>query len=120
MSNNGQILVESNIKQNKKSFNECFDIKDLITCKLVVPFHVLHDPRMLECGTSVCLKCIESRINSESILSCPNCNNMHSISNSHSLIVNKNLQSFINSNLKQINENFNNQLEDSICASQNK
>ena len=88
MSNNGQILVEANIKQKKKSFNECFDIIDLITCKLVLPFHVLHDPRMLECGTSVCLKCIESRKNSESILSCPNCNNMHFISNSHSLIIN--------------------------------
>ena len=94
---------------------------DLIMCKLVAPYHVVNDPRMLDCGASACHRCIASCKDAERNLKCPYCNGVHKIPlDSNKLIVNKNLQSFIKINLKQINDNFSKQLEDSMFALERK
>ena len=94
---------------------------DLIMCKLVAPFHVVNDPRLLECGSSACYQCIVSTRDSERNLKCPYCNNVHKIpADANKLIVNKNLQNFLKVNLKQINQSFSKHLEDSMFALERK
>jgi uncharacterized C2H2 Zn-finger protein len=94
---------------------------DLIMCKLVAPFHVVNDPRLLECGSSACYQCIVSTRDSERNLKCPYCNNVHKIpADANKLIVNKNLQNFLKINLKQINQSFSKHLEDSMFALERK
>ncbi len=69
-------------------------------CKLSSPFHVVNDPRLLECGSSGCYECILSSRNAENNLNCPYCNNVHSLpADVNKLIVNKNLQAFVKSSL---------------------
>ena len=101
--------------------DENLGIIDLITCKFVIPFHVLNDPRLLECGSSACLRCIQECRDTECNLKCPNCKIIHNTPvDSNKLIVNNNLQSFINSYLKVKNDKFQNKLQNSFITWESK
>ena len=103
------------------SSNSNTALLDLITCKLVAPFHVVNDPRMLDCGSSACFSCIMSSKDSERNLKCPYCNKIHTIPMDTSKIVaNKNLQNFLKINFRQLNQGFSKQLEDSMFALERK
>ncbi|RNA23876.1 leucine-rich repeat-containing 45 [Brachionus plicatilis] len=103
VSNNGTALIE------------------MIMCKLVTPFHVINDPRLLECGSSACLDCILSAKDSDRNLKCPYCNGIHKVPNDTSkLISNKNLQTFLKINFADLNQNFSKQLEDSMYVLEQK
>ncbi|CAF0709214.1 unnamed protein product [Brachionus calyciflorus] len=94
---------------------------EMIMCKLVTPFHVINDPRLLECGSSACLDCIMSIKDNDRNLKCPYCNNIHKIPvDTSKLISNKNLQTFLKINFADLNQNFNKQLEDSMFALEQK
>lgn len=92
---------------------------DLIMCKMVAPFHVVNDPRILECGSSACYQCIISSKDQDRNLKCPYCNNIHKI-DANKLPVNKNLNQFLKFNFRQINQSFSKQLEDSMFALERK
>jgi hypothetical protein len=103
------------------SSNSNTALLDLITCKLVAPFHVVNDPRMLDCGSSACFSCIMSSKDSERNLKCPYCNKIHTIPMDTSKIVaHKSLQNFLKINFRQINQGFSKQLEDSMFALERK
>ena len=94
---------------------------EMIMCKLVTPFHVINDPRLLECGSSACFDCIMSVKDNDRNLKCPYCNGIHKIPVDNSkLISNKNLQTFLKINFADLNHNFNKQLEDSMTAFERK
>lgn len=94
---------------------------EMIMCKLVAPFHVINDPRLLECGSSACFDCIMTLKDNERNLKCPYCNTMHKIPlDSNKLISNKNLQTFLKINFADLNQNFSKQLEDSMFALERK
>lgn len=88
----------------KGTLTNNLSILDLLKCKLSTSFHMVNDPRLLECGATACFQCILHQKDSENKLNCPCCNNIHCIpSNANKLIVNKNLQAFLSVNLQQIN-----------------
>lgn len=94
---------------------------EMIMCKLVTPFHVINDPRLLDCGSSACLDCIISIKDSERNLKCPYCNGIHKIPiDTNKLISNKNLQTFLKINFADLNQNFSKQLEDSMFVLERK
>ena len=81
-------------------------------CKLIAPYHVVNEPRMLDCGSSACFQCIVTSRDAERNIKCPYCSNVHKIpADASKLIVNKNLQNFLKINFRQIN-----QLEDSMLS----
>ena len=81
------------------------DLLDLVQCKMISPYHVMNDPRLLECGSRACFQCIISKKDADSNLKCPYCSNVHNIPlDRNKIIMNKNLQSFLKSNLRQINQ----------------
>ena len=81
-------------------------------CKLVAPYHVVNEPRMLDCGSSACFQCIITSRDAERNIKCPYCSSVHKIpADANKLIVNKNLQNFLKINFRQIN-----QLEDSMLS----
>ena len=85
--------------------NNNADLLDLVQCKMISPYHVMNDPRLLECGSSACFQCIISKKDADSNLKCPYCSNVHNIPlDRNKIIMNKNLQSFLKSNLRQINQ----------------
>ena len=86
---------------------------------MVAPFHVVNDPRILECGSSACYQCIISSKDQDRNLKCPYCNNIHKI-DANKLPVNKNLNQFLKFNFRQINQSFSKQLEDSMFALERK
>ncbi len=87
---------------------------DLIMCKLITPYHIINDPRLLDCGFSACYSCILACKDSDKNLKCIFCNNTHRI-DTNKLQVNKNLHNFLKLNLKQnFNQNLMKQFEDSI------
>lgn len=92
--NNQAILISNNNNTNNAS------LLDLIRCKLSVPFHVVNDPRLLECGSSACFQCIMSNKNGQNNqLKCPYCKGVHTIPvDVNKLIVNKNLEGFLRNN----------------------
>lgn len=90
---------------------------DLIICKLVAPYHIINDPRLLECGHSACANCIVSLGKQHQAVKCPYCQLAHKLpTDPAKLIVNRNLQTFLKLNLAQMNQNFTKQLEDSMFA----
>jgi hypothetical protein len=100
-----------------QSTNTNSALLDLIMCKLVAPYHVVNDPRLLECGSSACYQCIISSKDSERNIKCPYCNGVHKVpADSNKLVVNKNLQNFLKVNYRHMNQNFSKQLEDSMFA----
>lgn len=100
--------------------NNCQNgLLDLIMCKLAAPFHVVKDPRLLDCGSTACYQCIISTKDQDRNLKCPYCNDIHKI-DSNRLLINKNLNNFLKFNLRQINQNFSKQLEDSMFALEQK
>lgn len=99
------------------------NVAELIICKLVTPYHIINDPRMLECGHSACANCIVSigKQAGGSPVKCPYCQQMHKLPvDVNKLITNKNLQTFLKFNLAQINQNFTKQLEDSMLVLERK
>lgn len=115
-SNNTATSATNNLATNSNT-----GLLDLIMCKLVAPFHVVNDPRLLECGSSACFQCIMSSKDSERNLKCPYCNNIHKIPiDLNKIVVNKNLQNFLKINFRQINQSFSKQLEDSMFALERK
>jgi hypothetical protein len=110
---NGNNGLATNMSQN--------GLLDLIMCKMVAPFHVVNDPRLLECGSSACYQCILASKDHDRNLKCPYCNGLHKIPiDSNKLLVNKNLNSFVKFNLKQLNQSFSKQLEDSMFTLERK
>ena len=72
---------------------------DLVLCKLVAPFHLVDDPRLLECGSSACFKCIWAAKDNERNLKCSYCGGVHKIpADANKLIVNKNVLKFLKTN----------------------
>ena len=89
-------------------------------CKLIAPYHVIQDPRLLECGNSACYSCIVTAKDTDKNLKCTMCNGVHKIPlDQNKLLVNKNLQNFLKlnfrQNLTQIN-NFTKNFEDAIYS----
>ena len=120
--------VNQNMSQNMNVVNGVnanavpnTSLLDLIMCKLVAPYHVINDPRMLECGASACFRCVQACKDSERNLKCAYCGGVHKVPvDSNKLVVNKGLQNFIKTNLRQMNDNFSKQLEDSMFALERK
>ena len=109
--------VNSNNADNSNDLNNNSGIIDLIMCKLTSSFHVINDPRLLECGSSACFQCIVSLQDNEHNLKCSYCNGVHKVpADLNKLLVNKNLQNFLKTNMKQINQSFSKQLETSLFA----
>ena len=97
-------------------------ILDVVLCKLNASYHIINDPRILECGHSACLSCILQLKDTDKNLKCNYCNSVHKISlDTNKLTVNKNLQTFIKYNFKQnLNQNFLKQFEDSMTSLEGK
>jgi hypothetical protein len=111
----------ANASSGGLSTNTNSALLDLIMCKLVAPYHVVNDPRMLECGSSACYQCIISSKDNERNIKCPYCNGVHKVpADSNKLVVNKNLQNFLKINYRHMNQNFSKQLEDSMFALERK
>jgi hypothetical protein len=93
-------------------------ILDVVLCKLNTPYHIINDPRLLDCGHSACLQCIIQMKDTDKNLKCIYCNSIHKIPlDTSKLTVNKNLQTFIKYNFKQnLNQNFLKQFEDSMTS----
>lgn len=90
---------------------------DLVICKLVSPYHIINDPRLLDCGASACYNCILGVAKEGQAVKCPYCQQMHKLPNDpNKLASNRNLQTFLKINLSQLNQNFTKQLEDSMFA----
>lgn len=104
-----------------KANNNGTALIEMIMCKLVTPFHIINDPRLLECGSSACLDCILSVKDTERNLKCPYCNSIHKIpTDTTKLISNKNLQTFLKLNFSDLNQNFSKQLEESMFVLERK
>jgi hypothetical protein len=121
ISNNKSTILTNDTTNNLKMQDQTANngLLDLIMCKMVAPFHVVNDPRLLECGSSACYQCIMSSKDQDRNLKCPYCNNVHKI-DANKLIINKNLNQFLKLNFRQINQSFSKQLEDSMFALERK
>lgn len=107
----------NNNTANSNGLNGNTGMIDLIMCKLTSPFHVINDPRLLECGSSACFQCIISLKDNERNIKCTYCNGVHKVPmDLNKLLINKNLQNFLKTNMRQINQSFSKQLEDSLYA----
>ena len=113
--------ISANSSQNVNSaalLQNTTAILDVVLCKLNSSYHIINDPRILDCGHSACLSCIIQLKDSDKNLKCNYCNSIHKIPlDTNKLTVNKNLQTFIKYNFKQnLNQNFLKQFEDSMTS----
>ncbi len=112
--NNNNANNTNNDLNNKLPETNNTGLLDLLMCKMVAPYHIVNDPRLLECGSSACYQCIVTSRDQDKNLKCPYCNIMHKIIDPNKLLVNKNLNQFLKFNFKQINQSVSKQLEDSM------
>ena len=81
---------------------------NLITCKFCPNDpHVFQDPRVLQCGSTACLKCIKRDLNGRNELRCPfkKCQGVHSIPNVYELISNSLIETSIDENIEYLTKN---------------
>lgn len=95
------------------------NVADLLLCKMITPYHIINEPRQLECGHSACANCIVSIAKQAggSSVKCPYCSQMHKFPLDVSkLMPNRSLQTLLKFNMAQINQSFTKQLEDSMLV----
>jgi transcription elongation factor Elf1 len=110
--------ISANSSQNAALLQNTTAILDVVLCKLNTSYHIINDPRILDCGHSACLSCIIQLKDTDKNLKCNYCNSIHKIPlDTNKLTVNKNLQTFIKYNFKQnLNQNFLKQFDDSMTS----
>ena len=82
---------------------------DNCTCDLFND-HILFNPKVLPCGFSACLKCLQRLIDKTGKLECTCCNQVHLIAEPENLISNVKIANMIKNNLK----GFTNELVDTL------
>ena len=117
-----QNLLANASSQHSALLQNTNAILDVVLCKLNSSYHIINDPRILDCGHSACLACIVQLRDTDKNLKCNYCNSLHKIPlDTNKLTVNKNLQTFIKYNFKQnLNQNFLKQFEDSMTSLEGK
>lgn len=73
--------------------------QDILTCKYDKSSqHPLLDPRILPCGSTACFECIQQTTNTNGIIKCSMCNQVHKIASWDELPENLGVKKLIKSN----------------------
>lgn len=94
-----------------------FSYDNVVMCKLEKEdHHVLKDPKVLPCGNTACLECIEKNVDINSNFLCKfnDCNEIHTILNAEKLPVNVLAENAIRDNRRTITEYLINKLQRSM------